>query len=86
MLINDNHVSLINSLINCRKANSFVSLPNDIIAIKTYNELTIKKKTDDIYEYEKPEKFAMTNSEVALFKQLTTLQEDLPNVGSFKKG
>ncbi len=52
MLINDNHVSLINSLINCRKANSFVSLPNDIIAIKTYNELTIKKKTDDIYEYE----------------------------------
>ncbi|MGN1270431.1 MAG: tRNA lysidine(34) synthetase TilS [Clostridia bacterium] len=52
MLINDNHVSLINSLINCRKANSFVCLPNDIIAIKTYNELTIKKKTDDIYEYE----------------------------------
>ena len=37
-------------------------------------------------EPKKPEKFAMTNCEVALFKQLTTLQKDLPNVGSFKRG
>ena len=53
------------------------------------NNLTIingPKKINTNYELKKPEKFAMTNSEVALFKQLTTLQEDLPNVGSFKKG
>lgn len=30
--------------------------------------------------------FAMTKSECELFKQLTTLQYDLPNVGDFRKG
>ena len=52
MLINDSHVALIESLINCKKSNSYVYLPNDVIAIKSYNELTVKKNTDDLYEYE----------------------------------
>lgn len=43
MLINDSHVALIESLINCKKSNSYVYLPNDVIAIKSYNELTVKK-------------------------------------------
>ena len=52
MLINDSHVALIESLINCKKSNSYVYLPNDVIAIKSYYELTVKKNTDDLYEYE----------------------------------
>ncbi len=52
MLINDSHVALIESLINCKKANSFIYLPNDIMLVKSYNELYIKKSVDDLYEYE----------------------------------
>lgn len=52
ILINDSHIALINSLINSSKKNSFVSLPNNVIAYKTYNKLEIKCVTSEIDSYE----------------------------------
>jgi len=52
MLINDMHVTLIQNLINSSKANSYVCLPNNIIAQKSYNQLIIKDKIDAFCDYE----------------------------------
>lgn len=52
MLINSSHINLIQNLIDSRKKNSFIMLPNNIIAIKSYNQLEIKVNIDDICEYE----------------------------------
>lgn len=52
ILINDSHISLIDNLINSNKKNSFVSLPNNVVAFKTYNSLEIKLLTPDIDQYE----------------------------------
>ena len=51
ILINNSHILLIQDLINSRKKNSYVSLPNDIVAIKSYNTIIIKPKIDDICDY-----------------------------------
>lgn len=52
MLINDNHVKLIINLINSKKANSIVYLPLNMIAVKNYNEVIIKKDIEDVTNYE----------------------------------
>lgn len=52
ILVGDKHISLIFELINSRKANSFINLPNDVIARKTYNFLTLKRNVDTISSYE----------------------------------
>ncbi len=52
ILVNDRHIDLIFSLIRSRKANSFVNLPNLVIASKTYNVLELKRDTFDITSYE----------------------------------
>ena len=52
VLINDSHISLIFELINSKKSNATVSLPNDIIVTKAYNVLEIKPKINEICEYE----------------------------------
>lgn len=52
LLINDSHVNLIYELIYSRKANLSISLPNNVVAVKTYNFLEIKTKIDEICDYE----------------------------------
>ena len=52
MLINDSHIELIKKLINSNRKNSYVTLPNNVIALKTYDYLEIKLNIDDLCEYE----------------------------------
>ena len=52
ILIGDKHIHIILNLIHSRKANSFVNLPNDVLARKQYNEFEIVKSVDDISSYE----------------------------------
>ena len=44
--------SLILNLINSNKANSYVNLPNEVIARKDYNYFEIVKEIEDIANYE----------------------------------
>ncbi len=52
ILINDKHIELLLNLIYSNRANAFVNLPNEVIAIKTYQELELKKITTEITTYE----------------------------------
>ena len=52
ILVNDKHINLLFDLINNKKANSFVNLPNEVVAVKNYNNVEIKKVTDQINSYE----------------------------------
>ena len=52
LIITDTHVNLIFDLINSKKANAFINLPNDLICKKTYNFLSIEEKKDNQEEYE----------------------------------
>lgn len=54
MLITDNHAELIYNLILSKKANTFIYLPNNLKAIKTYNQLVFveEQMTDKEYEIE----------------------------------
>lgn len=52
VLLNDRHIELILKLINSKKANSFVNLPNDVRVIKEYNTLSFSKEMEDITSYE----------------------------------
>lgn len=52
ILIGDRHVHLILNLMKSNKANSFVNLPNDVIACKSYNMLLLKRETEEITNYE----------------------------------
>ncbi len=51
-LVSDVHINLILNLINSNKANNSVNLPNDVIVIKSYNNLEIRMVTDQIGSYE----------------------------------
>lgn len=51
-LINDLHLELINKLIVSKKNNSYVTLPNSVFAIKTYDELKISREIEQIIDYE----------------------------------
>lgn len=51
-LINDTHLELINKLINSRKNNAYVTLPNNIYVIKEYKTLKISREIDQVAEYE----------------------------------
>ncbi len=50
--IGDTHVDLIFSIINSNKSSSTVHLPNNIIVIKSYNELIFKYDEVTYYEYD----------------------------------
>ena len=52
MLLTDKHCELIHNLINSKKANGKIHLPNNIQAIKSYNNLELSKLNvkDNIYE------------------------------------
>lgn len=52
ILVNDKHIDLLLYLIHSKKANIEVNLPNEILAIKSYNDFYLKKETDEITEYE----------------------------------
>lgn len=52
ILVGDKHIHLLNQLIHSRKANMQVNLPNDILAIKSYNSFYLKKETDELTAYE----------------------------------
>ena len=52
LLINDTHVNLIFDLIYSKKSNLSVSLPNNVMAVKSYDYLEIKPKIDEICDYE----------------------------------
>ena len=44
ILLNDKHIELLFKLINSRKANTFVNLPNDVVAYKEYDMLKLKRE------------------------------------------
>ena len=52
ILINDNHIDLIVNLIKNKKSNCSINLPNNVVAVKSYNSLEIKRLTDVISNYE----------------------------------
>lgn len=52
LLLTDKHIDLILQLMKTRKANSFVNLPNDVLAVKEYDTLELIRKVDDISSYE----------------------------------
>lgn len=51
-LVNDLHINLLLELINNNKSNTSVNLPNEVVAVKNYNNVEIKKVTDQINSYE----------------------------------
>ena len=52
ILLSDRHINLILGLINSDKANSYINLPNEVIARKNYNYFEIVKEVEDIANYE----------------------------------
>ena len=52
ILLNDKHISLILSIINSKKSNCFVNLPNEVLARKNYDKLVFVKEIDAISSYE----------------------------------
>lgn len=51
-LVNDLHINLLLELINNNKSNTSINLPNEVVAVKNYNNVEIKKVTDQINSYE----------------------------------
>ncbi len=51
-LITDEHVGLIMRLVNSRKANTYIYLPNNIKLIKSYDTITVTKDTDESINYD----------------------------------
>ncbi len=52
ILVSDKHIDLIMNLIYSRKANSFINLPNQVVANKSYNVLELKRDIEAITSYE----------------------------------
>lgn len=52
ILLNDKHIDLLFKLILSKKANTYVNLPNDVIAKKSYNYLILSRDVDIISSYE----------------------------------
>ena len=62
MLIEAKHLSLLNEIIYSDKPNQKINLPNNIIAIKSYNKLTFQKRTkEQNYELELDEFIKLPN-------------------------
>ncbi len=52
ILVGDKHIDLIINLMYSKKANSFINLPNHVVANKCYNMLELKRDTEEITSYE----------------------------------
>ncbi|MBQ9018803.1 MAG: tRNA lysidine(34) synthetase TilS [Bacilli bacterium] len=52
ILLNDKHIDIILNLINSDRANSYINLPNEVIARKNYNNFEFIKEVNEISNYE----------------------------------
>ncbi len=52
ILVGDKHIDLILDLIHNHRSNCFINLPNDVIARKEYNTLSLIRDTDVLSSYE----------------------------------
>lgn len=52
ILVGEKHINLLLDLIYSKKANSFINLPNDVVANKCYNMLELKRDIGEITNYE----------------------------------
>lgn len=52
ILVGDKHIDLLMNLIYSKKSNSFINLPNQVVAKKCYNMLELKRDTEEITSYE----------------------------------
>ena len=52
ILINDRHLDLVESLINSKRSNAKVNLPNDVEVVKSYNILSIRRNPNLLSSYE----------------------------------
>ena len=52
ILVNDRHIDLLMYVINSRKSNMEVNLPNEILAVKSYDDFYLKRNTEEIMAYE----------------------------------
>ena len=80
MLITDKHYELIYNLIKSRKANATIHLPNNIGAIKSYNNLELSKIDikDNIYEIQIEEYLNLPNGKnIEIIKESKTDGNDI---------
>ena len=80
MLITDKHYELIYNLIKSRKANATIHLPNNIGAIKSYNNLELSKIDikDNIYEIQIEEYLNLPNGKnIEMIKESKTDGNDI---------
>lgn len=63
LIVSDVHVELIQDLINSNKVNSLVHLPNNVVVVKAYNEISFDYYEDgeDMYELEIYDKVNLPN-------------------------
>lgn len=52
ILVNDKHIDLLYTLIKSRRANLVYNLPNEVVAVKSYNECYLERCPDFIGKYE----------------------------------
>lgn len=52
LLISDRHIDLMLDIIHRKKSNIEINLPNDVCAIKSYNNFYLKRNTEEINQYE----------------------------------
>lgn len=52
ILLNDKHIDLMMNLIKSQKVNSFINLPNEVLAKKNYNYFEIGRETEVVAGYE----------------------------------
>lgn len=73
MLINEKHLNLLEEIIHSEKPNQKINLPNNIVAIKSYNKITIKKHdaTKD-YELELDEFIKLPNGKIIKHSKTTS--------------
>jgi len=77
-LISDVHVDLILKLINSRKANSYIYLPNNIKIIKSYDTLNVIKETEESinYDIEIDEYVALPNGKFIKFIEESKINDN----------
>lgn len=82
ILINDKHLNLINNLINSKRSNAKVNLPNDVEVVKSYNTLLIRRNPILLssYEIEVSKEVMLPNGH-----RLMTLEEVMGNSNNIIK-
>ena len=52
ILLNDRHIALLFSVINGKRKNVVVNLPNEVLAIREYDKFFLRKEMDELTSYE----------------------------------